>query len=261
MQRRCDLGNRKFSQRALAVSHGKNSDSQRRPTQIMKESDLYQPLKAYLEAQGYEVKGEVQNCDVLAVRRNERPIVVELKLNLNLQVILQSVERLALTPNVYIGVPRKTRIVTKERKRINKMLRRLGVGLILIDTEHNTNSVNVALDPTPYKPRESNVRKQRLLGEFAKRVGDPNAGGSEKRKGIMTAYRQRAIFVAEFLQTAGPTKASDVAEALDLSEARTILYRNHHGWYERVNKGVYALSPRGKTELPQWQKHGENEDG
>ena len=149
MQRRCDLGNRKFSQRALAVSHGKNSDSQRRPTQIMKESDLYQPLKTYLEVQGYEVKGEVHNCDVLAVRGNERPIVVELKLTLNLQVILQSVERLALTPNVYIGVPRKTRIVTKERKRINKMLRRLGVGLILIDTEHNTNSVEVALDPTP----------------------------------------------------------------------------------------------------------------
>jgi len=34
----------------------------------MKESDLYQPLKRFLELQGYDVKGEVQDCDVVAVR-------------------------------------------------------------------------------------------------------------------------------------------------------------------------------------------------
>ncbi len=226
----------------------------------IKESDLYQPLKRYLEAQGYDVKGEILDCDVLAIREGEPPVVVELKLTFNLQVILQCVERLSLTPNVYIGVPRKTKIVNKERKRINKLLRRLGIGLILIDQTTRTGSVEIILDPVPYRPRESNVRKQRLLGEFAKRVGDPNAGGTEKRKGIMTAYRQRAIFVAEFLYAAGPTKASAVALALDLPEARNILYRNHHGWYEKVERGIYELSPRGKNELPLWQKHGEHEN-
>ncbi len=224
----------------------------------MKESDLYQPLKHYLETQGYEVKGEIQNCDVLAVRENEPPVVIELELTFNLQVILQSVERLALTPNVYIGVPRKTKVVTKERKRINKLLRRLGIGLILIDPTRKSSCVEIILDPTPYKPRESRVRKQRLLGEFAKRVGDPSPGGSEKRRGVLTAYRQRSITVAEFLRTQGPTKASEVANALQLPEAKAILYRNHHGWYERVAKGVYELSPRGKTELPQWQSQGDD---
>ena len=83
----------------------------------MKESDLYQPLKRYLETQGYEVKGEIQNCDVMAIREDEPPLVVELKLNFNLQVILQSVERLGLTSNVYIGVPRSTKIINKEKNK------------------------------------------------------------------------------------------------------------------------------------------------
>ena len=39
----------------------------------MKESDLYPPLKEFLEDQNYEVKGEVQDCDVLAVRGEEAP--------------------------------------------------------------------------------------------------------------------------------------------------------------------------------------------
>ncbi len=205
-------------------------------------------------------KGEIQNCDVMAIREDEPPVIVELKLTFNLQVILQSVERLGLTSNVYIGVPRSTKIINKEQKRINKLLRRLGIGLILIDPSRENGNIEIILDPIPYKPRESKVRKQRLLGEFAKRVGDPNTGGTEKRKGIMTAYRQRAILVAGFLQKAGPTKASDVARALELSEARNILYRNHHGWYERVGKGIYEISPRGKKELPQWQNHGDNQN-
>ena len=44
------------------------------------ESDLYAPVKAFLEAQGYEVKGEVTGCDVVATRGGEPPVIVELKL-------------------------------------------------------------------------------------------------------------------------------------------------------------------------------------
>ena len=61
----------------------------------MKESDLYPPVKQFLESQGYGVKGEVQDCDVLSVRGEEEPVIVELKLSLNLNVILQVVERLS----------------------------------------------------------------------------------------------------------------------------------------------------------------------
>ena len=44
----------------------------------MKETDLYPPVKRFLEAQGYEVKAEVRGCDVTAVRGDEAPVIVEL---------------------------------------------------------------------------------------------------------------------------------------------------------------------------------------
>ncbi|KPJ92187.1 MAG: hypothetical protein AMS18_07915 [Gemmatimonas sp. SG8_17] len=91
----------------------------------MKESDLYLPLKRFLESQAYDVKGEIQDCDVLAVRGGEAPVVVELKLSFNLNVVLQAVERLALTPKVYIGIFGQCRILRRRRRQIIKMLRML----------------------------------------------------------------------------------------------------------------------------------------
>ena len=218
----------------------------------MKESDLYLPLKRFLESQEYEVKGEVQDCDALAVRGEESPVVVELKLSLNLDIVLQAVDRLSLTPKVYIGIPKQCKILKRRRKHIIKLLRMLGLGLMVIDPNRETGSVKVLLDPGEYRPRQSRHRRERLLGEFAKRVGDPNLGGTEKRKGIMTAYRQRAISIARFLEIQGPTKASHIAQSLREPNARDILYRDVYGWFDRVSLGVYELSPRGKREIHLW---------
>lgn len=219
----------------------------------MKESDLYPALKVFLEFQGYEVKGEVRDCDVMAVRGTEAPVVVELKRTLNLDVVLQAVDRLALTPKVYIGIPKLNKTQKRRQKRIVKLLRMLGLGLLVINPDRKDDGVRVMLDPGEYRPRKSSFRQERLLGEFARRVGDPNPGGSEKRNGVMTAYRQQAIRIAAFLQGQGPSKASDVAGALGEPKARAILYRDVYGWFDRVSRGVYGLSPRGKREMPLWQ--------
>lgn len=224
----------------------------------MKESDLYPPLKRFLESQDYEVKGEIQDCDVLAVRGEEAPVVVELKLFLNLNVILQAVERLSLTPKVYIGIPEQCKTLKRRRRHIIKLLRMLGLGLVVIDPDRGAGSVEVLIDPGEYRPRKSKVRQERLLGEFMKRVGDPNLGGTEKRRGIMTAYRQRALAIARFLQAQGPTKASHVAGTLQEPKARDILYKDVYGWFDRVSRGVYDLSPRGKKEIPLWQEEAED---
>jgi len=218
----------------------------------MKESDLYLPLKRFLESQDYEVKAEIQDCDVLAVRGDEAPVIVELKLSLNLNVILQAVERLSLSQKVYIGVPKQCKSLSKQRRHIIKLLRMLGLGLIVIDVEPVAIDVEVLLDPGEYRPRRSKHRQERLLGEFIKRVGDPNLGGSEKRKGIMTAYRQRALLIARFLQEQGPTKASIVAQTIQEPKTRDILYKDVYGWFDRVSRGVYELSPRGKQEITLW---------
>ena len=215
----------------------------------MKESDLYLPLKRLLESQRYEVKGEVHDCDVLAVRGTEAPVVVELKVSLNLDVILQAVERLSLTPNVYIGVPGNCAALRRRRKHTIKLLRMLGLGLVVIDPNHARGSAMVLLDPGGYLPRKSKRRQERLLGEFTRRVGDPNLGGTDKRRGIVTAYRQRAMEIVQFLHQNGPTKASHVAQALQEPKARAFLYRDVYGWFDRASLGVYALSPRGLREV------------
>jgi len=220
----------------------------------MKEKDLYPPLKAYLEGQQYEVKGEVHDCDVLAVRKNEAPIIVELKLSLNLSVLLQAVNRLVLAPTVYVGVPKSCSMLKKQHKQVIKLFRMLGLGLITIDQNARSNPVKILLDPGTYKPRQSAWRQQRLLAEFDKRVGDPNAGGSEMRYGIVTAYRQRAVKIAGYLDINGPVKAALLASAIDEPKARDILYRNVYGWFEREGHGVYRLSPRGQRELKQYQE-------
>ena len=224
----------------------------------MREADLYPPIKAFLERQGYTVKGEVGPCDVAAVRNDEPPVIVELKTAVNLQVVLQAVDRLSLSPNVYIGVPGTSAALKRQRSRVVKLLRRLGVGLLVVSQR---NKVTALLDPTEYMPRISRHRTQRLLGEFEKRVGDPNDGGIQTRGGRMTAYRQRALRLAEYLSREGPTRAAELAEALDDSGARDVLYRNVYGWFDRPGRGVYTLSPRGERELPGWLARNGGEAG
>ena len=68
------------------------------------ESDLYAPVKALLEGQGYVVKGEVRGCDVVGVRGEEPPVIVELKRVFGLSLVLQGVDRLALSDRVYLAV-------------------------------------------------------------------------------------------------------------------------------------------------------------
>lgn len=217
---------------------------------MLKESDLYLPLKSYLEGQGYTVKGEIRHCDVVAVRGDELPVVVELKLSFNLSVLLQVVERLSLTPTVYVGIPLDTTILRTRRKPVIKLLRMLGLGLIVIDPK--AGSVDVLLDPGEYKPRIVKRSQQRLLGEFSLREGDPNTGGQAMRKGLMTAYRQQALNIGQYLQEHGAGKPVVIAKAIGEPKTRVILYRNVYGWFDKVSRGVYELSPKGKEEIPPW---------
>jgi hypothetical protein len=218
----------------------------------MKETELYPALKRFLEGRGFTVKGEIGPCDVLAVRGDEEPLVVELKTSLTLGVLLQAVERLTLTPTVYVGVPLACPAM-KKRRRLLALFRRLGLGLIGIEPRSG-GIVEVLLAPGQPPPRPRPKFRANLLGEFSARRGDPVPGGSHRRNGLLTAYRQKALRLAGFLRTNGPTKAAIAARALDEPKARSILSRNVYGWFERSAPGVYALSAIGANELPLWIK-------
>src|SRR5512137_2934537 len=79
------------------------------PTGAISEDMLYRPVKRFLERQGYEVKGEVCGCDLVGRRGDEPAVIVELKLRFNLTLLLQGVDRLALSERVYLAVPRPPR--------------------------------------------------------------------------------------------------------------------------------------------------------
>lgn len=218
----------------------------------MQEVDLYPPLKSYLEGQGYEVKGEILNCDVVALREGEGPIIIELKLSLNMTILLQAVDRLKLSNTIYIGVPKGLSVLKKRRKQVTKLFRMMGLGLVIIDPHVKVGGIDVLCDPGEYKPRQVKKQTQRLLKEFQERVGDPNQGGTSMKRGLMTAYRQKALAISQYLMTHGATKASIIAKSLEEPKTRAILYDNVYGWFDRLGSGVYTISPRGQSELPNW---------
>jgi hypothetical protein len=207
------------------------------------ETDLYPPIKRLLEAQGYEVKSEIGAADVVALRGEEPPVIVELKLGFSLALFHQAVARQALSDAVYVAVPRGEGRAFAGSLRANAALcRRLGLGLIAVRLRDGFAEVH--LDPAPYRPRIATRRRERLLREFARRAGDPNLGGAT-RGGIVTAYRQDALRCLLHLQGAGPCKAAEVARAASVPNARRIMADDHYGWFERVSRGVYALTPNG----------------
>ncbi len=217
----------------------------------MAESDLYKPVKVFLEKQGYEVKGEVRGCDVVAVKDGAL-VVIELKQRFTLELILQGVDRLALTDSVYLAVPEPT---ARSRgpgpwdKRVVKLCRRVGVGLLTVSPRGR---VEVIAVPETYEPKKNRKKAARLLAEHARRAGDPNLGGVNKIK-IVTAYRQEAIRIAVALATGGPQSPKNLKAACDAPRAGNILRDNHYGWFERQEKGIYVITEIGRTDLVKFQ--------
>ena len=221
---------------------------------ISTETDLYEPVKSYLKNQGYEVKGEIESCDLVAIRGDEEPVVVELKTNFNLALLFQGVDRKRITDWVYLAVPHRGAITRKLRFRqrysdIIRLCRLLGLGLLSVHLPKNDKPwVEPHLDPLPYAPRKMKKRKESLLREFSLRVGDPNQGGTTRRP-IVTAYRQDALRCADLLHRNGPLKLAEIRELSGVSKAGTILQKDFYGWFQRIVRGVYDLSPKGMTAL------------
>lgn len=214
---------------------------------VASEVELYGPVKAFLEGQGYTVKGEVGGCDLLAVRGDGPPVIVELKRRFTLELVLQGIDRLEVTDAVYLAVPkpgRRTSGPSPADAKVRRLCRRLGLGLITVDGR----SVEVLVDPVPYRPRKNRARAQRLLGEHARRVGDPNRGGST-RVPIVTAYRQDALRCARLLREHGPMTLAALRAAGAPADAARILQRDVYGWFQRVARGTYRLSTAGDRGL------------
>ena len=212
------------------------------------ETALYPPVKAFLEQAGYTVKGEIGGCDLVGVSADDPSVLVvcELKMSFNLELILQAVDRASIADEVWIAA----RVSAKGRgreadKRYRDLCRRLGFGMLGISDQ---GVVSVIVGSVTPMPRTNPKRRSRLMREHHKRKGDPAIGGST-RMPLMTAYRQQALGCASALAS-GPLKVREIR--VKVPEAAKILQGNVYGWFERVDRGVYGLTPVGHEALERW---------
>ena len=73
----------------------------------MPETSLYPAVKRFLEAASFDVKGEVKGCDIVAVRAGEglTLTIVEMKLGVTLDLLLQVTDRMRAADEVWLAVP------------------------------------------------------------------------------------------------------------------------------------------------------------
>jgi len=196
--------------------------SNKQPT--IKETDLYEPVKAYFSARGYEVKGEVGAADMVAIPLGQaltaEPVIIELKTAFTLTLFHQAISRQSMSDQ--------------------------GLGMITVRMQDKR--VDVHCEPAEFKPRKMKKRKEQLLSEFETRHGDPNLGGMSSTT-QMTSYRQGALRCAKVLHDEGACKASYVAKMAGFDKARSAMANNHYGWFEKVDRGIYGLTPAGAQAL------------
>ena len=215
------------------------------------ETSLYKPVKVFLEALGFEAKGEIGGCDIVALKEGSPSalIICELKLSFNLELVLQAVDRAAACDEVWLAVRASIRGRGRETDpRVKKLCRLCGFGLLSV---FSSGRVEVLVEPVKWTPRHDAKRKSRLAEEHRRRRGDPTAGGST-RLPIMTAYRQQALVCASAM-AGTPRRPRDLRESAP--DAAKILLTNVYGWFERVERGVYGLSNAGRVALEQWKEH------
>lgn len=229
----------------------------------MSEASLYPAVKRFLESHGYEVKGEIAGCDVVGIKADAhdivgikpgapaRLVIAEMKLALNLELLLQAVDRMGCADEIWLAVL-ATRRGRDRDFRARKLCRLLGFGLIAVHPRH---VVEILAEPTPYQPRRNARGRRKIAAEHAARHGDPSPGGTGGIP-VMTAYRQEALRCAVRLQP-GPLRPRDLRP--DAPRATAILHRNVYGWFTRVSRGLYALTADGQTALLRWSQSGSGE--
>jgi len=212
------------------------------------ETSLYAPIKTFLQSLGLDPKGEVHGCDIVATSGDDPAtvVIVEMKQTLNLELVLQGVERTAACDEVWLAVrASKKRQGREYDRRVWKLCRFLGFGLLAVTS---TGNVEVLVEPVPWKPRKDGTRRSRIVDEHRRRQGDPSLGGSTKQP-IMTAYRQQALQCARML-VAGPARPRDLKATCPA--AAKILQRNVYLWFQRESRGLYGLTDAGRAALSRW---------
>ncbi|MES0489578.1 MAG: DUF2161 family putative PD-(D/E)XK-type phosphodiesterase [Leptospirales bacterium] len=214
----------------------------------MKESDLYVVLESYYRDQGFEVKGEVCGCDLVALKKkkgDEQLIIIELKKSFNVKLLYQAVRRLAITDQVYVAFLKpEARQKMSFWTMVKSLCRRLHIGAIIIEAKN----IRFLAEPSDFQGRKSSAMKHKLMKEFMGREVSENIGGVNRQK-IQTAYLESAIYIAALLNGHETLSAKALQEMGAPENTYAILYKNHYGWFSRKAKGLYSLKKGTLTKI------------
>lgn len=210
-----------------------------------RETDMFNAVASFLLGKGYDVRAEVNNCDIVGMKDDEI-VIVELKLKFNIDLLLQASDRLRYTNNVYIAIPHnEINLFKKKGKKKRHLLRTLEVGLLTVKVEEDEYIVKEVLEPKKLDKKilqnRNKKKRERLINEFKGRESLKNIGGST-RVSIHTAYKELAIKIANELKD-GPLSTRELRDRLgDNKKITSILQKNFYGWFIRVERGVYKLN-------------------
>ena len=204
---------------------------------------MYLPLKKYFIDAGFTVRGEVLGCDLVAIKNGEL-VIVELKTTFSLSLVMQGNERKRLSENVFLAIPLPKNTRTPRWGKILRLCRALGLGLLTVSS---FGLVQRHGNPITSAPAKSAIKRKLLLTELLGRSDDYNLGGVRGRP-LVTVYREKALAVADFI-SAGPRSLADIRAETGIADAGPVLQKNHYGWFQRLERGVYSLSPLGREAL------------
>lgn len=210
------------------------------------ETDLFLPIKEYFLKQGFLVQGEVKNCDVVCLK-DDILICIEIKKSFNLKVLYQALDRKSFSNYVYIAIIRPKNFRKKDVKHMLKLLKELNIGLITVSFSP-LKTVQVIFNPV-FKNISKTKKQNQILKEINTRNLQTNKGGSTKKDVILTSYREMSIKIACILNVLKSAKASNLKKISGVENCYNILYSNHFGYFEKVDRGIYKLSTIGENML------------
>ncbi|MCG8568639.1 MAG: DUF2161 family putative PD-(D/E)XK-type phosphodiesterase [Spirochaetes bacterium] len=219
----------------------------------MKETELFLPIKSYLEAQGYQVNCEVNNCDIVATKKTNM-IIVELKKQFSVQLLIQAIKRQEICDSVYVAIA----VAPGKRQPPNlggilKILRRLELGLILVYFMKTKKKLEVLLHPGEYIRFKKHKKKRAIITEINGRFKEYNLAGMTVREERITAYKQQAIQIASILLELKTATPKELVSCGTSKKTQQILSQNYYGWFNKVKRGTYRLHEDGKKILQQYE--------
>lgn len=218
------------------------------------ERELFEPIKQFFATNGYVGDGEVGDID-LYMEKGDETLACELKVSIDFKVVQQAALRQKMVDHVFVGTFKPKDMRSRAFQDKIYLLKRLGIGLVLVSKR--SKNVEMVLEPVVtelpvYKTR--NKRNKELISkEFAKRRTKKNVGGVNKTK-LITSYREDALLVLNALmELGGSGKTSDIRKLSGVERSTNILYKNHYGWFNNIDKGKYEVTQTGMDALLEFE--------